>query len=357
MTPAEQTSHRFGPFTLDERQALLTRHGEPVSIAPKTLDLLTAFVRHPGDLLSKDDLFDAAWPGVTVGDEALTQAIKDLRKTLGDDAGAPTYIATVPKRGYRFIAPVASGLDDERPAERRTDAATPRPISMLRAIIGGTLGGAAAGLIGGLVYGMIAGSGNDAALVIVTVMTVITVLVAALGALGLLLGMAAASRIAGRDFTFLTLGAAIGGFLVGDLFHLLASGSFSFLLGTPHDDFTGGLEGAILAAGIALGAGLGGGTAGRWPRPILGAGMGGGIAGALISLGGGKLMAASLLGLARKFHGTAIDDGGLAGLAENFGPLPQALSAGMEGLLLGSLLTAGVIVAIRRNQPLLTASS
>ena len=335
--------HRFGPFAFDPAQARLTRDGAPIALAPKGLDLLAAFLDRPGDLLTKDELFDAAWPGVTVGDEALTQAIKELRKALGDDASAPTYIETVPKRGYRFIGT----LHDEAPS---ASAATPgedgaHP-SLLHPILGGTLGGAAAGLIGGGIYGLLGGAGNDAALIIVTVMTVIGTGIAALGALGLMLGMAAASRLVGRDFTFVAMGAALGGFVVGDLFHLLASGSFSFLLGQPHDDFTGGLEGAVLGAGIAIGARLGG-QAGRWRGPILGGGLGGAAAGMLLSLGGGKLLAASLLALARKFHGPAIDGGNLAGLAEGFDPLTQALTAGFEGLLFGCFLVAGVLIAKR----------
>ncbi|WP_343345140.1 transcriptional regulator [Sphingomicrobium sp. XHP0239] len=345
--------HRFGPFEFDEREARLTRDGEAVALAPKTFDLLAAFVRHPGELLSKDTLFDAAWPGVTVGDEALTQAIKELRKSLGDEAAAPTYIETVPKRGYRFIAPVESAAPTGNSPMPRTASAEAHA-SMVRTIVGGTLGGAAAGLLGGAIYGLLAGAGNDAALIIFVVMTVIGVGLAALGSLGLMLGMAAASRIVQRDFAFVAVGAAIGGFLVGDLFHLLASGSFSFLLGQPHDDFTGGLEGAILGAGIAIGARLCGGVSGRWPRPVIGGGLGGAAAGGLISLGGGKLLAASLLGLARKFHGPAIDGGWLGGLAERFSPAVQAATAATEGLLLGCFLVAGVLLANRGNQRALT---
>ncbi|WP_265587643.1 winged helix-turn-helix domain-containing protein [Sphingomicrobium arenosum] len=345
---SEPRAIRFGPFTLEPGEARLLRGDTPIALQPRAFDLLDVLARHPGQLLSKDELLAQVWPGVTVGDEALTQAIKEVRKALGDDAAAPTYIETVRGRGYRFIAPVEGG------AATPSSSPTARPISSARAILGGTLGGVVAGLVGGLVYGMIAATGNDAALVIVTVMTVITMGVAGLGALGLLLGMTAASRILARPFGFLALGAALGGFLVGDLFHLLASGSFSLLLATPHADFTGGLEGAVLGAGIAMGAQLGGGVEGRWPRPVLGAGIGGGLAGVLISLGGGKLMAASLLGLARKFHGDAIDGGGLSGLAEGFGTLAQALSAGVEGLLLGSLVTAGILIAQRRHQPILS---
>jgi DNA-binding winged helix-turn-helix (wHTH) protein len=66
-------------------------------------------VREAGMLVSKDRFLDEVWRGVPVTDEALTQCIKALRRALGDEAASPRFIATVPKHGYRFIAPVAAG--------------------------------------------------------------------------------------------------------------------------------------------------------------------------------------------------------------------------------------------------------
>ena len=59
-------------------------------------------------LVSKDDLFKALWPDVAVTDNALTQAVSELRQALGDDPSKPTYVQTVARRGYRFIAPVTT---------------------------------------------------------------------------------------------------------------------------------------------------------------------------------------------------------------------------------------------------------
>lgn len=69
--------------------------------------MLVFLARRAGQVVSRDELLGAVWPGVVVGDDALTQAIIKLRKALGDDARRPAYIETLAKRGYRLIAPVA----------------------------------------------------------------------------------------------------------------------------------------------------------------------------------------------------------------------------------------------------------
>ena len=78
----------------------------PVELNARYLDALALLVREQGRLVSKDRFLDEVWRGVPVTDEALTQCIKTLRRQLGDDAVSPRFIETVPKHGYRFIAPV-----------------------------------------------------------------------------------------------------------------------------------------------------------------------------------------------------------------------------------------------------------
>lgn len=90
---------RIGGHDLDLERGLLRRGDAPVHLRAKTFALLTYMARHAGRVLGKDELLDAVWPDVTVTEDSLTQAIRDLRKTLGDDA-----IRTVPKRGY-ILAP------------------------------------------------------------------------------------------------------------------------------------------------------------------------------------------------------------------------------------------------------------
>lgn len=321
----------FADFTLEPTAHQLRRGGAPVALQPKPFDLLVLLAANPGRLFSKNELFEKVWPGVTVGDEALTQAIKEVRKALGDDAANPRFIETVPKRGYRFVA----GLEGK--------TATSSAGGTGELILAGTLGGGIAGLIGGSLYGLIAGLGNDAALPIFIVMLLLTTSIAMLGALGLCLGMAVAARASGQRWMFSMLGAGLGGFLVGEIFHRVASGSFSLLLGQPHSDFTGGLEGAILGALIAGGAMLGARSGHGDRHTIAGSALGGAAGGLLIALLGGKLMASSLASLARDFHGSQVNLGWFATLAGDAGgQWPLLVTAG-EGALLGLCMTAAIL--------------
>ena len=98
--------YRFGPFLLDGSSYRLARDGDPIPLSPKIIDLLLYLAARPSTLVSKDELFKALWPDVAVTDNALTQAISELRQALGDDPAKPQYVQTVARRGYRFIAPV-----------------------------------------------------------------------------------------------------------------------------------------------------------------------------------------------------------------------------------------------------------
>ena len=114
-------SYKFGPFVVDGSTYRLIRNGENVPLSPKIIDLLLFLAARPSVLVSKDELFNALWPDVAVTDNALTQAVSELRQALGDDAGSPTYVQTVARRGYRFISPVepigAARLASPAPSE------------------------------------------------------------------------------------------------------------------------------------------------------------------------------------------------------------------------------------------------
>ncbi len=101
-------TYRFGPYTLDPAGYRLLRDGDPIQLSPKIIDLLLYLVARQPALVSKEDLFKALWPDVAVTDNALTQAVSELRQALRDDPSKPTYIQTVARRGYRFIAPVTT---------------------------------------------------------------------------------------------------------------------------------------------------------------------------------------------------------------------------------------------------------
>src|SRR5438876_227563 len=96
----------FGPFTVDLANACLWRGAEAVALAPKAFDVLHYLVAHPDRLVTKDELLDAVWPETAVSDTVVRVAIGVLRKALGDTLQPPRFIATVPRRGYRFLGPV-----------------------------------------------------------------------------------------------------------------------------------------------------------------------------------------------------------------------------------------------------------
>jgi DNA-binding winged helix-turn-helix (wHTH) protein/tetratricopeptide (TPR) repeat protein len=101
----------FPPFRLDANNHCVWRHGERVPLPPKTFDVLHYLVEHPGRLVTPDELLEALWEERYVNPEVVRNYIKQIRKALGDSSAAPTFIETVPKRGYQFIASVT----DETP--------------------------------------------------------------------------------------------------------------------------------------------------------------------------------------------------------------------------------------------------
>ncbi len=99
-------SFEFGEFLLDTKEKVLLRGGKPLSITPKAFELLCVLIDKHGHLIEKNELIKAVWADSFVEDGNLTFTIRLLRKALGDDAKNPSFIETVPKRGYRFIADV-----------------------------------------------------------------------------------------------------------------------------------------------------------------------------------------------------------------------------------------------------------
>lgn len=99
-----------GAWRADRTTGELTREGAAERLEPKVMDLLFLLAGRPGKAFSKDDIMEALWPDVVVGDDSLARAVSRLRKALDDDPKTPVYIETLPKRGYRLIA-------DVRPAD------------------------------------------------------------------------------------------------------------------------------------------------------------------------------------------------------------------------------------------------
>jgi DNA-binding winged helix-turn-helix (wHTH) protein len=127
--------YRFGPFVVDRARYRVLRGGDALDLTPKLLDLLLHLVDHAGSLVTKEQLLDALWPDANVTDNALAQAVSELREALGDDAASPQFIKTVARRGYRFIAPVeAITTLSEEPA-RPTVALPAEPIAASIAVM------------------------------------------------------------------------------------------------------------------------------------------------------------------------------------------------------------------------------
>ncbi len=83
----------------------ITHDGREVRLRPRAMDVLTVLAVSAGKLVSKRDLIDEVWRTEFVSDHALTQVIAELRAALGDDAGSPSFIENIPRRGYRLVAP------------------------------------------------------------------------------------------------------------------------------------------------------------------------------------------------------------------------------------------------------------
>jgi len=97
----------FGDFELDLlRRQLLDANGAVVDLPPRHFDALTYFVEHPGELLDKDRLLQALWPGQVVEENSLNKLVSALRKALADDGEGRRYLLTVPRRGFRFVGDV-----------------------------------------------------------------------------------------------------------------------------------------------------------------------------------------------------------------------------------------------------------
>ena len=124
------TIYSFGPFRLNAQGETLFRGTEPVALSHRAVALLRMLVDRAGALVSKDALMEAAWPGLAVEDSNLTVQIAALRRALAEVPGGESWIATLPRKGYRFAGPAVIKSEDRVPATPTVDAAT-RPAPMM----------------------------------------------------------------------------------------------------------------------------------------------------------------------------------------------------------------------------------
>jgi DNA-binding winged helix-turn-helix (wHTH) protein len=343
----------FDRYRLDPAERRLLRDGAPVELSGRYLDALLLLVREAGKLVSKDRLLQEVWRGIPVTDEALTQCIRTLRRQLGDSAGAPRFIETVPKHGYRFIALVEE-VAEERvvetlPATQVSAASLPWGDVLL---LGGAgmIGSGLGGILVGLFYGFAAAvqplQPGMGAISVLLVLVCLTILLGLAAGAGVGLGIAVAHFAAPRLWAWSAVGGAAGGLLVGALVKLIGLDAFNLLLGQSPGNITGASEGALLGGATGLAYGLSRRSLRRGLALAAGAG---GAAGMLIALAGGRLMGGSLDLLASRFPKSRLrleQIGSLFGEAD-FGPVSRAVTGCMEGALFGAFVVGAMLIASR----------
>ena len=107
----------IGQYRLDLTNECLWHGTRVISLRPKAFAVLKLLIENPGQLVSKQKVLDAVWPGTFVGDAVLKDNIRQLREALGDDAGSPVYIETAHRRGYRFIGKICEPVPGGNPPE------------------------------------------------------------------------------------------------------------------------------------------------------------------------------------------------------------------------------------------------
>ncbi len=135
MPPAREAvpRYRFSEFILSPRRRVLTRNGQEEPLIPRYFDLLVFLIERRSEAVHRRDIFDRIWSDVVVSDSALSQAIRTIRRVLGDDSREPRYVRTVSRHGYRFVFPDVVEEDDEgawpsagmRPPDRVIPAEVP----------------------------------------------------------------------------------------------------------------------------------------------------------------------------------------------------------------------------------------
>src|SRR5260221_5080438 len=102
---------RIGAWRINPKSGQIARNGETARVEVRTMRLLLCLAERHGEVVSIDDLLSQVWSDVTVSPDSVYQAVASLRRLLGDDPKQPTYIATVPRPGYRMVATVAPWQD------------------------------------------------------------------------------------------------------------------------------------------------------------------------------------------------------------------------------------------------------
>jgi TolB-like protein/DNA-binding winged helix-turn-helix (wHTH) protein/Tfp pilus assembly protein PilF len=119
---------RFGAFEVDLRSSEMRKSGMRLKLAEQPFRILAMLLENPGEMVTRDELRERLWPGDTFVDfdHGLNNAVLRLREALGDSSEHSRFVETVPRRGYRFIAPVE---EVTRPDARKPDSESPKPVN------------------------------------------------------------------------------------------------------------------------------------------------------------------------------------------------------------------------------------
>ena len=126
-------SFRVGPWRVEPGLNTVARNGTTLRLESKVMEVLLCLAEHAGEAVSKEKLLQTVWPGTFVSDDVLFRSVSELRRILADDAREPTFIQTIPKRGYRLLAQVEWFNQVQEPAveaspETRGAAVNPRKV-------------------------------------------------------------------------------------------------------------------------------------------------------------------------------------------------------------------------------------
>jgi DNA-binding winged helix-turn-helix (wHTH) protein len=119
--------YRFGEFVVSPARRHLLRGGREVPLVPRYFDLLVLLLERRNEAVHRRDIFDTVWSDVVVSDGALSQAVRTLRRALGDDPREPAFIRTISRHGYRFVHPQVVEEADEGSPPPAEPAAPPGP--------------------------------------------------------------------------------------------------------------------------------------------------------------------------------------------------------------------------------------
>jgi DNA-binding winged helix-turn-helix (wHTH) protein len=395
--------YRFSEFTLCPQRRLLVREGREVPLIPRYFDLLVLLIERRREAVHRREIFDRVWADAIVSESALSQAVRTIRRTLGDDSREPRFIRTVSRHGYRFVFPDVIEEEDDAaweaplpaspdavpldealhdaalpesvlPGEPPADAALPDAASLavtsellrprLRraarlvanrwpgASAGGALAGIAAGGVGGLI--LAAAPGSFAPIAIAPVLAVVGGGCGALGGAGVGAGLAFAEAVSrSLRILALTCSGALGGGLVGAAVQWLARWGLAALVGVELP-IGGGLEGVVIGGAAGLGFAIAtrrtedgfaaprGGK--RW-RAVLITSVICGLAGLAITLNGRPLASGTIHAIADAADGSRATLAPLGRLIgePDFGPVSSAIIAFGEGAMFGLGLAFGLI--------------